>query len=401
MPRWEFVHVSLDDPPPYLAISYVWGVSRPTQTLHGSHGSFALSRNTQAILEYLFTAYEPGTHIWIDTLCINQSDNREKSSQIQLMREVYTSSTLVLAWLGDLGIERSAFELSSAMDEINSHAKWCKDGGRFDKVDPWRAPLGCQCRRDRGRDTLVTIAPLLELPWFKRSWVFQEVVSGSGVVMVSKCAGKMKEILWDDFLLYLADHNVLQFGDTFGTDSRTYGSSNASIMAGHRLLCHGDKDHPPAIMPLQTLLVECAPNFQATDPRDRIYALLGLSDDINFQFLEADYAEPVEALFTNTACLILTLRMIPTSSPFVLLSFAGIGRPRNLESLPSWVPDWTSSAQTTGFINSNVIVRTTHFEAVAERAKFDATGGWRTKVLLYLNLVCCALKVLLSTRLLR
>lgn len=38
--------------------------------------------------------------LWVDALCIDQSDEMEKTEQVQQMREIYSRATLVLAWLG-------------------------------------------------------------------------------------------------------------------------------------------------------------------------------------------------------------------------------------------------------------------------------------------------------------
>jgi hypothetical protein len=39
-------------------------------------------------------------YIWIDALCINQSDNVEKAIQVPLMGSIYTNARQVIVWLG-------------------------------------------------------------------------------------------------------------------------------------------------------------------------------------------------------------------------------------------------------------------------------------------------------------
>jgi hypothetical protein len=38
--------------------------------------------------------------LWIDAICINQSDNEEKSQQVRLMGEIYSKAEVVRVWLG-------------------------------------------------------------------------------------------------------------------------------------------------------------------------------------------------------------------------------------------------------------------------------------------------------------
>jgi hypothetical protein len=41
-----------------------------------------------------------GGRLWIDALCINHSNQEEKSDQILNLREVYSKSQRVIIWLG-------------------------------------------------------------------------------------------------------------------------------------------------------------------------------------------------------------------------------------------------------------------------------------------------------------
>ena len=41
-----------------------------------------------------------GDWLWIDALCINQKDKKEKSEQVNRMANVYESAEWVLIWLG-------------------------------------------------------------------------------------------------------------------------------------------------------------------------------------------------------------------------------------------------------------------------------------------------------------
>ena len=56
--------------------------------------------------------------LWADAICINQSDNKEKGIQVNMMGDIYDRATAVLVWLGevpDLEAEK-AFRLLRAIN---------------------------------------------------------------------------------------------------------------------------------------------------------------------------------------------------------------------------------------------------------------------------------------------
>jgi hypothetical protein len=76
--RWKFTNVPLDNPPPYLAISYVWGNSARRCRLLGSNGYLDVTESVARVLNYLLNEYRTPFHVWIDALCIDQANIIEK-----------------------------------------------------------------------------------------------------------------------------------------------------------------------------------------------------------------------------------------------------------------------------------------------------------------------------------
>ena len=77
-PRCNLIHASLDDKLDYVALSYTWGDPRDTEIITVGHSSVSVTRNLHSALEHL--QYGKMVRVlWIDALCINQSDNEEKS----------------------------------------------------------------------------------------------------------------------------------------------------------------------------------------------------------------------------------------------------------------------------------------------------------------------------------
>lgn len=84
----------------YEALSYVWGHSGNSETIHISDCRFEVTPNLHAaLLRLRDTCFS--RIIWIDAICINQADDDEKSGQIQLMALIYAVAKEVVIWLGE------------------------------------------------------------------------------------------------------------------------------------------------------------------------------------------------------------------------------------------------------------------------------------------------------------
>jgi hypothetical protein len=78
---------------------------------------------------------------------------------------------------------------------------------------------------------------------------------------------------------------------------------------------------------------------KANDPRDRLFALLGLACDIKdeeLHFLRPDYDARIEEVICRYASV-----LVQKGHVMVLL-YRGFLRPAS-SRIPSWTPDWTSS----------------------------------------------------------
>jgi hypothetical protein len=105
----RIVSVGVDCPP--LALSYVWGslsspqhlgVRQVRQGLPSNEVDVPVTAALHTALRYIRNnwAGEEPIDMWVDTICINQHDMAERSSQVAMMREIYESTSCVLVWLG-------------------------------------------------------------------------------------------------------------------------------------------------------------------------------------------------------------------------------------------------------------------------------------------------------------
>ncbi|KAI3335352.1 hypothetical protein F4824DRAFT_489586 [Ustulina deusta] len=106
---------SLEDTPPYISVSHVWGDEKATNLMHIESGcgnkDIQISRHLESLLIGLLchtvdTLPEIWNNrsrlpMWIDMACINQTDVGEKASQIPLMRRIYSQAAAVIIWINE------------------------------------------------------------------------------------------------------------------------------------------------------------------------------------------------------------------------------------------------------------------------------------------------------------
>jgi hypothetical protein len=332
----DLVCVSLDEDPAYLALSYAWGDTSVV-------GYFASHRGSQGrripynkgIFDITNNILAPGTtlYLWIDALCINQEDLSERASQVAMMGTIFAQARQVIAFIGEAD-EISTTAMDFILRTVNcicAHGSISKSGTAptlttlLSEIGP--APRDCE-----------SIRGLISRRWFRRFWVVQEIALGNDPVLV---CGKHSlqwcalELFID--LVYMAfespesEHASFPICGDFLNVPRYL--QNASAMLGARRGQRRDGLQPPFLFTLSSLSV----TFESSDPRDRIYALLGLATAKKYRdVLLPNYEIRVEDLYVKLA-----RQMLMSERNINFLHMAGIGHHRSL-SLPSWVPDWTS-----------------------------------------------------------
>ena len=113
----------IDSTGSYEALSYVWGTSNQSGNISIRNGDNEWPVDLTAslketLLRLRFTDRE--RRLWVDQICINQSDLSERSQQVQFMNRIYKRASHILVWLGpdDTGLAKPAFELVHSLDHI-------------------------------------------------------------------------------------------------------------------------------------------------------------------------------------------------------------------------------------------------------------------------------------------
>ncbi|KAF2822351.1 HET-domain-containing protein, partial [Ophiobolus disseminans] len=241
----------------YEALSYRWGNPSDSRRIlvrdqaDTAYQYLDVTANLHAALHHM---RDPSLHrtLWIDAVCINQSDLEERGQQVQFMASVYARACQVVVWLGespenerDLQESREAFELIRRVA---------------------RNPVDIPSTMPKA------VLNLLRKEWFTRIWVLQEIAAARSFSIMS---GE-EEIFGTTFV-----RGIQQLlPKVFESDPslHTYITVTIELMALAPPSAY--KHEPPAldIAPLGDL-IEMFHTYGATDQRDKIYALLGLTSD--------------------------------------------------------------------------------------------------------------------------
>ena len=144
------------DLPQYEALSYVWGQELAPAPMAVNGVELPVTSNLDCALRYLRHGSEERV-LWVDAVCIDQSNLVEKAQQVGLMTDIYSSSSVVLVWLGP-PTEDSDIAMKSIAD--------------FNR-DYWQT-LPFQ----------IHFIDVLGRPWFTRIWTVQEFALGRNHPMI-------------------------------------------------------------------------------------------------------------------------------------------------------------------------------------------------------------------------
>jgi hypothetical protein len=91
--------------PAYVALSYAWGRQERFDDIDLNGSRFPVGKNLWQFLHHMRLRDKHIT-LWIDAICINQSNVKERNHQVQMMRQIYSNAQSVSVWLGEAGDSR-------------------------------------------------------------------------------------------------------------------------------------------------------------------------------------------------------------------------------------------------------------------------------------------------------
>ena len=182
----------------------------------------------------------------------------------------------------------------------------------------WDAFIRDEIARPNSRERSV-IEKMVQHQWFRRRWIIQEVShTRKRTIWIGS-----KKIPWNNFCAVVERLEIVKATSPLHIDHA------ASFLRGAN----------PKYSLLQNLFVWS--HAECGDPRDRIYALLSISDDK--ASFDVDYSIDTETLYYRIA------KQIAQTGPpgsFEALLINAILHPQcDNSDLPTWVPDWRNPAQ--------------------------------------------------------
>ncbi|KAF7550394.1 hypothetical protein G7Z17_g5733 [Cylindrodendrum hubeiense] len=279
---------ALEADPEYEAVSYVWGSSDSLVDIEVSGNKVGVTKNLDSFLRRLRLA-DKTRALWIDQLCINQWDNKEKAQQVRQMRQIYSKCQACLLWMGDIKEEIPLTDAEEALVILKYMAAVFEAGGKDEGITP---PPSLESNASfEGPFKALESLGIDSNPWWGRVWTVQEAVLPPD-----------QSILWGP--LEMPWQTMIHATRTWtgampAVLLERFSSAGISTMATLMAMAvwlniaRWRIDSP-------AYLVNRWRFREATDPRDKIYAIMGLCPTGTLPTVEnCDYDIPAVDVFCN------------------------------------------------------------------------------------------------------
>jgi hypothetical protein len=267
--------------PKFKALSYMWGTETPHRTILVNGKSLSVRPNLFEILQRLRRSSREPILNWIDAICVDQENIIERNQQVRLMSTIYSRAELVIAWLG---VE----EPPGRLEVLNHnphfiHQFLLHQNSRslvkraYDRIG-WKSASRQQLDCDMFEvDT--ALLNLVHRPYWNRAWIVQELFYARDVYVWFGANGEQM-------------FEVLKFWYHSGVPGR----SHMSLPILGFPSVYDVKFQPPMSF---FQLMWAFRHAQCSDPRDKIYAFLGLArggKNMISTDIEIDYSKTLEQL---------------------------------------------------------------------------------------------------------
>lgn len=314
----EMVTFDIANVPPYGALSYCWGgMTQDCKMLcNGQVASIGL--NLESALKRLRAGFPAGKieeYIWADAICINQQDVEEKTAQILMMQQIYSRANMVYVDLGSLQDQPISIGNGLQLTFKGGGGMGAQD--IFTDLSAANLPFNFHAA-----------IQALKQPWFRRTWIIQEVALAQRVTYMFN-----GNVFNQQQLDTLLDRRAL----TSNPDNMRAVMVDPAINTGYLNYVklqqirntHGKMD--------SLELMQLTRDYVATEPADKIFGVFALISPADRKAVGA-YSQPVGSVYRRFAAF-----HVNNGRTMKLLDCAGLQKRKLGDArLASWVPDWTA-----------------------------------------------------------
>ncbi|KAG4436310.1 hypothetical protein IFR05_008204 [Cadophora sp. M221] len=269
----------------YTALSYVWGDAKERKDILVDDTRLDITASLDLALRHVRDPVKI-IRVWADGICINQQDVLERNKQVTQMGLIYEIANHTIIFLG-LATEQSDI-LIRAVNSV----------GRIStETDPDISLDNNQLNK--------ALVDILKYPWLTRVWTLQELVLSADPWI--QC-GSLR-CRWGVLGKYIPWRKTSAMEDV-------------------------EKDVEALLS-----ILHSRRGLGTTDPRDIIYAHLGMISKKIQGAISVDYSKSCSTIYTDIARQVLT--SIPSLD--ILQMVETRDQSRLPDGLPSWVPDWNQS----------------------------------------------------------
>ena len=333
-----------NDCPKYEALSYTWGSSYSPRHIALNGSPFAINSNLYGALKRL-RRNDASRVLWVDALSIDQGNISERGEQVSVMKLIYSCASKVIIWLGEDSVSsRHAMGLLCSANEQVNPDTWLLN--RLKTTFPsdmtqWKALLS-----------------LFKKDYWSRVWIIQETAVATNLEIICGSLSCKWEVAlaaqnaWMNFKAMATSREQQDIIDSMEGFTYAEGSpvSLTLIPRNNGPVPLSVNRHNVSLARTNSLVGLLQENWTAlaTDPRDRIFALLGLATDCQNPTLSADYSLSQWETYMRTINFLLE-----NYSNLDIIAYSGIhllpARP-SFYRAPSWVPSfyWAWEAPSTG-----------------------------------------------------
>lgn len=361
----------------YNCLSYCWGDTSLdkrifVRTTDATYDPMYITQNLHNALQDLWGAPE-STFYWIDAICIDQTDNAERGEQVRLMKQIFDNASGVIVLLGS-----STARLSAAVDTVEEISKQFEEDTHMSPdmvVDPSGLQLtvtDIEKLKSYTNHAYGEVAHFFSLPWFRRVWVLQEAFSQTKISVrlgtrTLPWGSVILAALWQAQLTYKHTQVPPSHDTSQGDRSRQYFPELWLSLMHTRM--------PRGLTMIE--LTSRAREFEATDPRDKVFSLLGLANDLGPLEtrplgLVPDYTKSTTEVYANFARAII----LKTGKLDVLSLVNTFQGQTTSQNVASWIPHLNAPVPTIRGLG----FPTKYDASSSTNVRLELTGGKQERV---------------------